>query len=453
MTHINQCEMIGMNSRTVSTPQSISLNISFAKALWMYVIVSLFLCFEMAVQVSPSVMAFHLMHDLSIGSLSLGVMSGCYFYTYAAMQIPSGFLFDRFSPRLLICTSIFVCTLGCLLMAFSSDFLFVCLSRLLMGLGSAFAFVSVLVVTKDLFSNKHFAVMTGVTQMLAAFGAMSGQLPISALVDHIGWRSTMMVFASIGLVIITGVYYFLHYKKCEASPVSSVNTHDSLLAKIKSISSNKQTWYVALYACLLWAPMSGFTSLWGVPFLMKVDHFSKGNAALLVSLMWLGLGIVSPLLGYLSTSFKNRKMPLAFSALIGAVAFGFILFFRFEPVVLGILLLIAGGACAGQALSFTVTKENNSKNSAGTAIAMNNMAVVISGALFQPLIGWLLHITSFNDVATLRASFSIILLSYIVAFLVAVFFIKDPLRCKESGNEAFTFALPLKLERIGIQRL
>jgi hypothetical protein len=75
---------------------------SFKKSLWIYSIVSLFLIFEMAVQVSPSVMSSSLMQDLGISAFSLGLMSGIYFYTYTSMQIPSGLLFDRITPKIII---------------------------------------------------------------------------------------------------------------------------------------------------------------------------------------------------------------------------------------------------------------------------------------------------------------------------------------------------------------
>src|SRR5476651_2531782 len=85
------------------------------KAALLYCVVSFFLFFEMAVQVSPAVMSSELMHDLNIGAFGLGIMSSMYFYTYTLMQMPSGILFDRYNPRAVIVVSILVCTLGTLL--------------------------------------------------------------------------------------------------------------------------------------------------------------------------------------------------------------------------------------------------------------------------------------------------------------------------------------------------
>lgn len=405
------------------------MNLSNWQAISMYAIASFFLFFEMAVQVSPSVMSYELMHDFNIGSFGLGIMSGIYFYTYTAMQIPSGVLFDKYNPRLVITLSVLTCALGTLLFAFANNIYVGCLARLLMGCGSAFAFVSVLVVTADLFKSKYFAAMTGVTQMLAAFGAMSGQMPISALVLNIGWRNTLLILALIGLILSIIVWKFLNYQR-------SPTTHQPLdrvqiKASLKRILTHSQSWYVAFYACLLWVPMSSFASLWGVPFLAAVDHLSQNTAAFLCSLMWLGLALASPLLGMLSTSVKNRVIPLALSALVGGIAFGLILYVNFSPLILGILLFMAGAACAGQALSFAVVKENNTHAEKATAIAFNNMAVVISGAIFQPLIGKLIESNHTDTLAQYNIShfkqgLLIVFFAYVIGFLVALFLIKEP---------------------------
>ena len=404
---------------------------SLQKAILVYIVVSFFLFFEMGVQVSPSVMAPHLMHALGIGAFGLGFMSSLYFYTYTAMQIPSGILFDKYNPRLIITLAILTCAVGTLLFAVSPNVYIASLARLFMGLGSAFAFVSVLVVTSDLFPSKYFATMTGITQMLAAFGAMSGQMPVSIVVSAIGWRNTMFGLAIIGGILALIVWNVLRYKRHDNHP-HHVTPNVSIRTLLKEVLHNKQTWMLAIYACLLWAPMSGFASLWGVPFLVSVYHLNQHTAAFLSSLMWLGLAFASPLLGMISTGVSRRKMPLTISAFVGAIAFGGILTGDLSIWLVGVLIFVAGMACSGQVLSFSLVTENNSKTRRATAIAVNNMAVVISGAILQPLIGRMLQWGngSIYSSHTFIIAMLSVLFAYIIAFLVAGFFIKETY-CRE----------------------
>lgn len=395
--------------------------VSFSRAISMYVLTSIFLFFEMALQVSPSVMSSQLMHSLNMTAFGLGIMSGCYFYTYTAMQVPSGMLFDRYPPKYIILSAITVCTLGNFLLAISPYMLIACLSRLLMGMGSAFAFVSVLVVTKDLFPGRWFAFMTGITQALAAIGAMSGQLPISLLVQTAGWRHTLMLLSAFGALLALAIYIFFNYRpkiQTCAQQVCKRNLFPTIL-------KNPQTWFVALYAMLMWAPMSGFTSLWGVPYLESVYSLSSTKAAFTCSLMWLGLAIGSPLLGYLSTYFGNRKVPLIIASLIGSGAFAAILTTHLSGFMLSIMLFLAGAACAGQVLTFSVVKENNQLSVAATAISLNNMAVVISGALFQPLLGWIVAHAARGHEGNIELAMQFILGAYIISMLISLFMIRE----------------------------
>lgn len=402
------------------------------KAVLSYIIVALFLFFEMGVQVSPSVMTDQLMRDMHIGVFGLGLMSGFYFYTYTLMQIPSGLLFDRYRPRYVITLSILVCSLGCLAFSAATNIYLGSLARMLMGFGSAFAFVAVLVVTADLFSNRYFALITGITQMLAAFGAMAGQMPLSYAVERLGWRHTLVMLAIIGFVLAIVVWMLLNYEKDVLSTAAA--KRKSVEYRFRNILVNKQTWIIAVYACFLWAPMSGFASLWGVPFLEKVYNLSHASAALVCSIMWLGLALASPILGWLSTANRTRVWPLALSSLIGAIFFALLLAFHFNAMTfLMFIVFMCGAACSGQALSFTVVKEINAPQQRGAAIAFNNMAVVISGAIFQPVLGRLLATPCVGDVISLtqceerhfKMSMLLILAVYAVGFLLALFFIKE----------------------------
>ena len=141
--------------------------------------------------------------------------------------------------------------------------------------------------------------------------------------------------------------------------------------------------------------------------------------------MWLGLAVFSPLLGYLSTRWGNRKGALVLSSLLGVLAFIVILLLRVNPLILAVAVFLAGAACAGQALSFSLVKERSASVTVATAIAFNNMAVVISGALIQPLIGGVLDQLGATQGIKYEWALAPILGCYVVATLVALFFIKE----------------------------
>ena len=304
-------------------------------------------------------------------------------------QIPAGLLYDRYPVRIVVVIPLVVCSLGALWFANSTTLINASLARLLMGGGSAFAFIAVLVVAGDVFPQRRFALLAGLTQMLAAFGAMGGELPMHYLVASIGWRGSLWILGAVGLVLAGLIWLFVRYpqQKRQAS-AKSISIKQSLLAVIK----NSQTWIIALYACLMWAPMATFASLWGVPYLKLAYHISPASAANLVGLMWLGIAFGSPILGWWSNRINLRRFPLMLAAGFGIVAYTILILLHPARLwVSALLIFITGMSCAGQALSFAVIREINSASNRAAAIGFNNMAVVIAGAIFLPLVGRLMQ--------------------------------------------------------------
>lgn len=402
------------------------------KAILVYFLAALFLCYEMAVQVSPSVMTQALMHDLKIDAAALGLIGGAYFYSYSIMQIPAGLLFDRLPVRGILLAAVGVCTLGVLLFSQTHTVLEASLGRFFMGFGSAFAFVGVLVVASTWFDRRYFAFLVGVAQLLAALGAINGEVPLAFLLNHYGWRETMWILAGIGLVLVCLIALFV----CDAPDRQSQRSNALPLAKsLRCIMRKSQTWWVALYAFAAWAPMTAFAELWGVPYLQAVYNLSRPGAASAVAMVWLGVGLTSPVLGWLSDRLGRRAILLKTCALCGLLASAAVIYIHHLPLWLTyVLLFVFGIGVAGQILSFAVVKDSNANAVVATAIGLNNMAVVVGGALFQPLVGWLmashftgqvLHGVPEYSVGDYRFGLLVVPLSFVLGFIASAFFIKE----------------------------
>ncbi len=363
---------------------------SIIKSVFIFTLVALFLCFEMGVQVCTSVMTKPLMADLHLDAFGLGMVSGIYFFTYTIMQIPAGLLFDRFHVRNVLMLPLLLCAGGCFVFALAKGFWLGAVGRLLMGAGSAFAFIAVLVVATDIFSQKWFALLAGITQMLAALGAMAGEAPLVPFVESVGWRYTLNILGLIALILTGMIWIFVRYQpKISQTKIDTYGVWESL----SLITNNPQTWTIALYACLLWAPMAGFASLWGDPYLQTALNVSNIVAASLLSWTWIGIAVGAPLIGWWSDYIENRKRPLMCCAVLGTMAFAMILLnTKAEGWQLMILLFFIGVSCAGQALSFASIRDMNPRQTIAAAIGFNNMAVVLAGAIFQPLIGNLIKL-------------------------------------------------------------
>ncbi len=401
-----------------------SVSIS-ARGVIVYILAALFLLYEMALQVSPSVMTSELMRDLNVDAGGLGLMAGFYFYSYTLMQITAGMLYDRFSCRWMMAFGISVCVLGALFFGMSQTAMLAAAGRFAMGIGSAFAFIGVLVVAGRWFPLYCFAFLVGVAQFLAALGA-GGEVLLATTVAKFGWRETIEVMVLMGAVL--GMFIVLVVRDYPKSyqPVQTLKKQTYGLGQsLGFVVRSSQTWWVALYAFAGWAPIAAFGSLWGVPYLIAQYAMSKQDAALACGMIWLGLAIAAPVLGGLSNWLGRRCILLNTCAVVGFVSAMAVIYVPNLPYwLLCIFMLGFGFATAGQILTFALVKDNNRAEVTATAIGVNNMAVVAGGALFQPLIGLLLRMNWQGGMAEgvptyVPASYQLALCVVPICFLLA----------------------------------
>ncbi len=397
---------------------------------------SLFYLYEFFLRVTPSVMTVDLMRALNIKAAGLGTMAAFYFYAYVPMQIPAGLLIDRFGPRKLLSFMIAICALGAIVFGFSHDMFLASSGRFLMGFGSAFAFVGALVLVARWFPPSYFAWAAGITQLLGSVGAIVGQAPLAASVEHLGWRNTIYMagLIGLGLALITWLIVRDHPPKHRKHPLLSSEINNEF-KRLFLVLKKPQTWCVGIYAFCIWAPISIFATLWGIPYLVATYHVSTQVASMLSATIWLGIAIGSPLVGWWSDKIGKRCLPLVVCAALGLISTPIILYSSHLSITaLYILLFIFGVAAAGQSLSFASVKENNRPSIVGTAIGFNNMSVIAGAAIFQPVVGILLNLhwdgkyvnqVPVYSVSDYRFALFIIPVCYIIALLVSLKMIKE----------------------------
>lgn len=355
-----------------------------------YIIAALFLLYEMAVQVSPSVMVPQLMSELHISSATLGFMASTYFWSYTIMQIPVGLLFDRFPAKYLLMVAILLATLGILFFATTHWVTTLAMGRFFMGLGSAFAFVGVLMVAARWFSRTYFALLVGVAQLLAAIGAASGEGPLSLLVNTAGWRHASVVLAAAGFVLFLLVLIVMRRHPQEVVEKKRFDL-TQIWASLRHVLGTRQMWWIALYAFFSWGPIAIFTSMWGVPYLMERFGITNTEASWVCAMTWALLAITSPLIGGLSRRFAALSL-MRLVAVVGLLG-GLAILYWPHLSLHGAYIAAAGigvGA-AGQILTFELARQQHMNDDLGFSISFINMGVVAGGAILQPLAAWLLH--------------------------------------------------------------
>lgn len=356
---------------------------------------AIFYSYEYFLRITPSVMTNELRAAFGgISSFAVGHLAAYYYYVYTPMQLPVGVLMDRFGPRRLLAFACFVCAIGAYLFAYTYNFHVAAGGRVLMGFGSAFAFVGVLSLAAHWLPPQNFALIAGLTTTLGMIGGMQGQVVLAKLVDGVGWRETLIYSAHIGIVLTFIIYLFIRDKKSEPySPAQSVLTFKELFRGLLRALSNPQILLAGVIGSLLYLSLSAFAELWAVSYLETVYQLSKVDAAKAVSMVFFGWAIGGPIAGYISDRMQRRVLPLTIGAILATIVSLILLYVpNLSLTAVYTCLFLYGVFCSTEIIVFALGRENSPPELAGIGIATVNMLVMIGGVITQPLIGKLLDL-------------------------------------------------------------
>ncbi len=397
---------------------------------------TLFFGYAFVQRVSPSVMTEELMREFAVGGAALGSLSAFYFYTYAALQLPVGMLTDRFGPRKLMSFAAALCALAAVVFAQSDSLLGAALGRALIGATVAFAFVGTLAIAGYWFQPARYAMLAGLLQTVGMSGGIFGQAPLRALVDAVGWRDTMHWLAGFAVLLAVALYLLVpkrsdSQKRTTAPP--------GIFHGLRAVTANPQTWICALIGFGMASSMLAFGGLWGVPWLHSALGYGKTEAAAMTSTIFFGWAIFSPLCGWLSDRIGRRNPVLLAGVTTTALAFAALIYATPESrFALIVLLFVIGAGGSAMTVCFGSVRELNALDHSSTSLGLMNMCVVGSGAVMQPLIGWLLDLqwdgqmldgARVYSAAAYSGAFSALLVS-ILAALVAGLLLRET-RCQQ----------------------
>jgi MFS family permease len=348
---------------------------------------AVFFFYAWVLRVAPSVMVEELMRDLAVGGAVLGHVSGAYYYGYAGMQVPVGLLLDRFGPRRLMTGASAVCAAGCVLFATGSTLGAVTAGRLLIGASAAFSLVGAMAVAGQWFHPGRFAVLAGGAMAMGMAGGVVGQAPLRLAVEAWDWRATTLMLAAGGVILAMAAWATVRDRRRGRGGVTAV------LIGLAAVARHPQTWLVALGGLGTAAPLLGFAGLWGVPFLESAYGLSRASAATVTSMLFVGWGAGAPILGWLSDRIGRRKAPLVAGLALETLALAALVWVPGLPVLaLAGLCFAVGFLGSVQIVGFALVRETHPAHLSGTAIGFVNGMVTGAGALFQPLVGFLLDL-------------------------------------------------------------
>lgn len=382
---------------------------------------------------APGVLTRELSQDFGLNATALGGLSGLYFYSYVAMQIPTGVLADRLGPQRLIAIGGILTAVGTVLFALAPNLFWAGLGRFIIGGSVAVAFVSTLKLTAHWLNPRRYSLSAGLLLVAGMVGAVFAGVPLQLLSDNYGWRLVVGWSSIAGVAIFVLALLFVRDDPSVKGYVSyrSIDTAEKqpgMLVGLGIVLKYRNTWLMTLAPGGIVGAVLTFSGLWGVPFLVDIYKFSPTAAATMCSGVMLAWAVSGPIFSMYSEKILQRRKPYLVGSICALISWSMVFLIPGLPVpVLVILLLTAGISSGGMILGFAWSKESVPTYLTGTISGLVNAGVMCGPMLMQPLVGWLLDRmwsgdfiggTRIYDAIAFRVAFSVLLAWLLVSVIL-----------------------------------
>ncbi|MCP5492652.1 MAG: MFS transporter [Chlamydiales bacterium] len=398
----------------------------------------LFFFYEFFLRVLPGTMAANIINNLDLTVEQFSLIGSGYYITYSLMQIPVGMLLDRFAIRFLVTGACALCAFGTFWFSIAQSSTPAFVARLLIGAGSAFGFVGLMVMTLNWFPKKYFAFLLGWGQLLGAIGPLVAGGPVALVLKAVdgNWRLIFLSVALFGVGLTVLIALFLKGKPTSDETVIFVDRYAPLSKRLKSLLTRSQIWWIVIFSATVYFSMPLLGAIWGTSYL-TTRGFEKSTAAFILSMIWIGLAVGSPLLGRLSDQVKRRKPFVALCSMIGIITSITLLYIPItNQLALGFLFFLIGFAGSGQNLSFAMIAENAPKSLRATALGLNNTIIMGFAAIMSPCITAIMKLFTQGGPLTEQAftkGLSIVPICFAIALLVSLFGLRETF-CKQQNT-------------------
>ena len=325
----------------------------------------------------------------------LGLISSLFFLAYAAMQLPTGWLADRFGRKLLLVPGYLLFGVTTALSALAPSYGIFLLLAVLSGAGEGTYYPTQFSLSSEVIPRRSRGLGSAIINCGQAFGISLGFI-VSGFVAfnlNVGWRASFAVLGVASVIAGVVIWRFIRERpgdteKAEAAPLPSTAAAVATGAAPVRLFSRD----------LVLAYITGFCSLYGffviltwLPYYLQVARHEPASQTGIVSSLVPWASVPGALLvSYLSDRMRRRRafalllMPVAALALFYVPLAG-------SPAALFAALIVYGfvGKLALDPILVAYVADRVPTSAYSRAYAVLNFAGMLSSILAPYITGWL----------------------------------------------------------------
>jgi len=295
---------------------------------------------------------------------------------YAAMQIPVGVLLDRFGARALMLFGSLSMLAGQFVVAFAQEIEFAYLGRMLVGLGDAFIFISMVRLIVAWNKPKIVARKQQLFTSIGQLGQIASASGFALLLATAGWQNSFSIAALVVAIAAVTTFFFVSNE-----PINENHSRNDLTISVavKQLFENlkfagtRMSFWVHF---TLQSSGSVFALLWGVPYIVQGQGQSLAFASSLLIFQTAIAFVFGYGLGLIASKHPRWRVKVVYSVALAIICAWLVMAMLpgLAPTWLLVLLVMVisiGGPASMYAMDFS--REFISKDRLGSANGFINV--------------------------------------------------------------------------------
>ena len=277
---------------------------------------------------------------------------------------------------------------GQCVLAFSAEFGWALFARILVGVGDAFTFVSVIRLLPNWFGGRVLPQLAQWVGTLGQAGQIIATVPFAVLLHATAWQPALLIASSFSL--LGAVVALALVRRGEPPAATSPIPTGGAMRQLGSTVRRPGT------QLGFWVHLVGGTAptvmalMWGYPFLVAGLGLEVSQAAGIFSLLVVGNVVAGPVIGYLMARFPLRRsnLVLVVVTVIVAIWLAVVVWPGSPPIGLVAALYFAiGMGGPGSLVGFDVARTFNPSHALGSASGIVNSGGFLGGFVSVFFIG------------------------------------------------------------------
>ena len=357
--------------------------------------------------------------EFNLLAADLGLLAGGYFLGFACMQIPLGYLLDKYGPKKIVTSFLLIALIGIISFALAKSFSGLLISRILIGVGVSACLMAPLTGYRIWYAENQQQRANSWMLMVASLGFLSSTLPVQLLLPSFGWR---WIFGGIALLTFLSILLMLLFIPNWNLNKNRVLENSDKTGSLSDVWKNKFFISVIPMGLFNYGGLMAIQTLWAGPWMIRVSGYTPLESA--TGLFWINVTMLISFflwgyflpkinsIGFSATRILKLGLPVGFLVMLTIIILGpkagafHITMFILSSIFLSVTQPAVGLSFAG--------------HSAGKALTSFNLLIFAGTFVMQWLMGFVIDIVKslgHSEIFAFKSAFSVFLILSIISYI------------------------------------